>query len=90
MLNEYFHRMRKATPVEESSRSWNHRPTVIDRVFAETFEHLSSKFLKPYDNLDGDDHLTSELGKEKLKEIRINAAKAEAEAKAAAAGAEKK
>jgi hypothetical protein len=51
-------------------------------VFAETFEHLSSKYVKPFENVDGDDHLTTELNKEKQKEIRINAAKARAEEEA--------
>lgn len=76
--------MRAATPLEESSRSWTKKPTYIDQVFAETFEHLSEKYVKPFKNVDGDDHLTIDLGKEKQKEIRINSLKAEAEAKAAA------
>jgi hypothetical protein len=75
-------RMRTATPLEESFRSWTKKPTYIDRLFTESFEHLSSKYVKPFADIDGDDHLTAELGKEKQKEIRINAAKARANAEA--------
>lgn len=76
--------MRVATPIEESSRSWSKKPRYIDQQFTKMFDHLSNKFVKPFENVDGDDHLTQELGKEKQKELRVKAFKEAAEAKAAA------
>eukprot|EP01033_Poteriospumella_lacustris_P017451 gene17451-12477_t len=74
-------KMRVATPIEESSRSWSKKPRYIDQQFTKMFAHLSNKFVKPFENVDGDDHLTQELGKEKQKELRVKAFKEAAEAK---------
>lgn len=63
--------MRRATPVEEWKFSWNKRPTFIARSFAEKFPHMSQKYLEPFVNVDGEDHLTAELNKDKQRELRL-------------------
>lgn len=53
--------IRRATPLEEMQRSWNARPLPMDVQLAETFEHFSEKLVKPYTDVDKEDHLTSRI-----------------------------
>lgn len=53
--------IRRATPLEEMQRSWNTRPLPIDVQLAKTFDHFSEKLVKPFTDVDKEDHLTSSI-----------------------------
>lgn len=70
--------LRAATPLEEMSLSWTHRIGALDKHLARTMPNLAERFVKPYEDVDKEDHFTSEHVKakyEKTKEIEATTAK---------------
>lgn len=65
-------RFRPATPLEEMQRSWNPKPTHSDIVYHSMFEQNYVKYVKPFENFDGDDHIAKEMSKKKLEERKRN------------------
>ncbi len=59
-------RIRNATPLEEAQRSWNVRRSELDIQFNSIIDHHAQRLVKPFTNIDNDDHLTQEIPKEKL------------------------
>ncbi len=66
----FLYRIRKATVLEEVKRTWIEHPRAIDYQMYNAMSHFKEKYISPYDNIDGDDHLTEELRKKKYVKIK--------------------